>query len=95
MANYIAHHTKKKERLKRLEHQLSRSVHAAASLEQRLQLAEEIRLARIRALRATRATFPPKTISQTNRGTALEAKIASLERMTGADILAEFGQRTG
>ena len=90
MANYVAHHTKKKERLLRLEQQLSRSVRGGAPLEQRLLLADEVRLARIRALRATRATFSPKTASQTNRGASLEDKIASLERMTGEDILMEF-----
>ena len=83
MANYVAHHTKKKERLMRLEQELSRSVRRGAPLEQQLRLADEVRLARIRALRATRATFPPKTVSQTNRGASLEDNIASLERMTG------------
>jgi hypothetical protein len=96
MAGYVAHHTKKNQRLLRLEQQLSRSVHGGAPLEQRLVLADEVRLARIRALRATRATFfPAKTVSQSNRGDALEAKIASLERMTGEDILIEFTNDVG
>ena len=90
MANYIAHHTKKTVRLGRLEQELSRSIRKAATREEQLQLAEEIRLARIRALRATRATFPPKAVSQINRGTALDEKIVYLERMTREDILKEF-----
>jgi len=92
MANYVAHHTRKKERLLRLEQYLSRSIHEATPRAQQLLLAEEVRLARIRALRVTRATFAPKTGSQANRGAALEAKIASLEAMTPEAILNEFTQ---
>ena len=87
MANYIAHHTKKRERLLFWEEKLLRSISGGDSLENQLRLAEEIRLARIRALRAERATFAPASSANTERVAVLDARIVSLEAMTAKEIL--------
>src|SRR5258705_4793628 len=89
MANYVAHHTKKKERLARLEQQLLRSVRGGTPRDRQLRLAEGVRLARIRALRAERATFVPRSGRQPNHGAALKAKLAALEAISSEAILAE------
>jgi hypothetical protein len=89
VANYIASYTKKKVRRLRVEQELLRSIRAGAPREAQLRLAEEVRLARIRALRATRAALKPATGPQANRGVSLERKITSAEAVTPEAILAE------
>jgi hypothetical protein len=89
VANYVASYTKKKVRLLRLEQELLRSIRTGAPREAQLRLAEEVRLARIRALRATRAALKPSTGPQANCGVTLEQKIALAEETTSDAILAE------
>jgi hypothetical protein len=92
MANYVASYTKKKIRLRRLERELLQSLRTGAPHEVHLRLAEQVRLARIRALRATRAALKPATGRQPNRGLALERKLALAEASTSEAVLAEVGQ---
>src|SRR5437660_3665179 len=70
----------KKENLSRLERQLRERVQQGAPRNLLLGLAEEVRLARIRALRATKARIPPRADRSSTKG--LAAKIASLETLT-------------
>jgi hypothetical protein len=90
MANYVAHHTKKKERLLFREDKLLRSIRGGDSRECQLRLAEEVRLARIRAFRSERATFVPTSSGHTERVAVLNARIVSLETTTPEEILSGF-----
>ena len=73
----------------RVEQQLARSIRDGAPRVLQLQLAEEVRLARIRALRSIKATFIPKAGGQINQGATLDAKIAFLESITPEAIFEE------
>lgn len=86
MGSYAA----KKDNLSRLESHLRQSVQQGAPRNLLLRLAEEVRLARIRVLKAAKATLVPKTGSQLNQGVALAAKIALLETLPSEAILAEY-----
>ena len=90
MASYVAHYTKKKERLHAREDKLLRSIRSGAPSESQLRLAEDVRQARIRAFRAERATFEPTSSGHTDRFELLGARMASLEAMTAKEILIRF-----
>jgi len=93
MASYVPSYTEKRERLQYQEEKLLRSVRSGESHEHQLRLAEEVRLARIRSIRAERATFVPRTGGHTDRVAVLDARIASLEAIKPEEILAEFTAR--
>ncbi len=90
MANYLAYHTKKRERLVRLEEDLTRSIRGGESRERQLVLDDEVRLAKIRVLRAERAQFEPAARGYTDRFAAIDEQIASLETIASEKILAEY-----
>ena len=99
MASFVPHHTKKRERLARLEQDLLRSIRGDGSHDTQLRLADEIRLARIRVLRVERANFLPtaKTdgkryggIVGSGRYAKIEAEISALDAISPEDILSEF-----
>jgi hypothetical protein len=90
MAGYVAHHTKKRERLARLEQDLLRSIRGDDSRESQLRLADGIRLARIRVLRVERANFLPSAIAGSERYAVIEAQISALDAISSDEILNEF-----
>ena len=90
MANYIVHHTKKRERLARLEQDLLRSIRGGCSRDTQLRLANEIRLAKIRVLRVERADFLPSAIAGNPRYAAIETQISALEALSSEELLSEF-----
>jgi hypothetical protein len=90
MASFVPHHTKKRERLARLEQDLLRSIHGDSSRDTRLRLADEIRLARIRVLRVERANFLPSAIVGNKRYAKIEAEISALDAISPEEILSEF-----
>ena len=90
MANYIAHHTKKKQILTRKEAALARSIDANATTETLIAAAEDVRDARIRVLRSQRSTILPKGDADTQYA-KIDAKIKALSNTPTATILAEFG----
>jgi hypothetical protein len=93
MANYVAHHTKKRERLARLEQDLERSIRSGEPREHQLVLADEVRLGRIRVLRAERAEFEPAARGHSDRLAAIDEQIASLEAIASEKILTEYSTR--
>jgi hypothetical protein len=103
MANYVAHHTKKRGRLARLEEDLLRSIRNGDLRDRQLTLADEIRLARIRVLQTVRANFLPSGGGRHQRYGALvgdkryrkkiEAEISALEAISAKEILSEFSVR--
>jgi hypothetical protein len=56
-------------------------------------LADEVRLGRIKALRAERAEFVPASKGHSNRLVAIDEQLASLEAIAAEMILAEFVMR--
>lgn len=90
MAGYVAHHTKKRERLARLEQDLWRSIRGGRSRDMQLRLANEIRLAKTRVLRVERANFLPSASAGNPRYAAIEAQISVLEAVSSEEILSEF-----
>lgn len=94
MANYVAHHSKKRERLARMEEDLVRSIRSGDLRERQLFLADEVRLAKVRALKAERAQFEPATRGYSDRMAAIDEQIASLEVTASENILAEYSLRS-
>jgi hypothetical protein len=90
MASFVPHHTKKRERLARLEQDLLRSIRGDSSRDTQLRLVDEIRLARIRVLRVERANFLPSAIIGSKRYAAIEAQISALDAISPEGILSEF-----
>jgi hypothetical protein len=80
----------KKQNLSQLDRQLRESVRQGAPRNILLRLAEEVRLARIRALKARKARLKPMIRKQPNQGVALAAKIALLETLRPEAILEEY-----
>lgn len=93
MASYVPHYAKKRERLQYREEKLLRSIRRGDARDSQLRLAEEVRLAMIRAIRAERATFVPRSGGHTDRVAVLDARITSLDAMTPEEILAGFTTR--
>jgi hypothetical protein len=99
MAGYVPHFTKKRERLERLEQDLVRSIRSGDSRDRQLSLADEIRLARIRVLRAERANCLPSDGGLHQRFGAwvgdkryakIEAEISALDAISAEEILSEY-----
>ena len=85
MSNYLPRTQKKRERQERLENDLRRIVARGASSDQLMAAAEEVRLARIRTIKADRQHC--WAIGSTVR---YDAKIAALEAARADVILDEF-----
>lgn len=92
MSNYIPHHTKKRERLRRLVRDLRSAVAKNAPEERILKLAEEVRQAEIRVLRADRA-LAPRSERGTDARAMFDAKISNLEATSIEDVLERHGVR--
>ena len=90
MTNYIPHYTKKKQILARKEEALRRLISSRASKDKLLAAAELVRDARIRALRAQRATLVPKDDAQEVYD-KIDAQIQRIENTPLDAILLEFG----
>lgn len=89
MSNYIPHYTKKKQILRRKEDFLRRLVSKNASQECILAAAEEVRDARIRVVRAQRATIPQTGDGQVQNN-KLDARIQGIAATPLETIVAEF-----
>jgi hypothetical protein len=59
MAGYVPHHRKKRDRLERLECDLLRSIQIGDSRERIIEIAEQVRQARIRVYRAELSRIAP------------------------------------
>jgi hypothetical protein len=90
MANYVAHHTKKLERLGRLQQDLLRSLRRGDPQGRQLKLAEDVRLAFIRVLRAERAEIVPSSNGDEKRYQAIDARISALGALSPEQLLATF-----
>jgi len=92
MSNYIPHYTKKIEILHKKTEFLRRLISRGVEREKLLDAAEDVRLARIRALKAEMAKSPRLTSRDECREWAvrIECKISALEKMDAATILAGF-----
>ncbi len=89
MSNYIPHHTEKKQTLSRKEDFLRRLVIQNASQERILAAVEEVRDARIRVVRAQRATITPTADGQVKYD-KLDARIQGIATTPLETIVAEF-----
>jgi hypothetical protein len=87
--NYIPHYTKKKQILARKQHRLRRLIERRVTPQKLISAADAIREARIRVLRAQRATIPPKGDAHVLFD-KIDRKIDALLKMTPQDILAHF-----
>ena len=90
MANYLVHHTKKKQILARKEAALQRLIDGKATSGKLMAAAEDVRDARIRVLRVQRSIIVPKGDADTQYA-KIDAKIETLSNTSAATILAEFG----
>ncbi len=90
MANYLVHHTKKKQILARKEATLQRLIDAEAVADKLIAAAEEVRDARIRVLRVQRSIIVPKGDADAQYA-KIDAKIETLSNTSAATILAGFG----
>lgn len=88
--NYIPHYTKKKQILVRSEEALRRLIRSNATEEKLITAAENVRDARIRVLRAQRATIVPTGDAQ-ERYKKIDARIQRIAQTPTAVILQEFG----
>ena len=86
MSNYLPRTQKKRERQERLEADLRRLIAARASIEKLVAVAEEVRAARIRTVRADRqhCCFIGST-------TRYDTEIAAIQAAAVEVILVEFG----
>ena len=90
MANYLFNGKKKRVRLARLEQDLVRGIRDGSPPDRQLRLADEVRLARIRVLRAEQSNLNPTIKSYGDQMTAIDKHIASLETAEPKKILADF-----
>lgn len=90
MANYIAHHTKKKQILARNEANLRRLVNASAPATKLITAAVDVRNSRIRVLRVTRSLIAPKGNMNANYE-KIDRRIEQVDSTSVVEILAEFG----
>ena len=92
--NSITHYTKKRQILARKELALRRLASRHAREEKILKAAQEVRDARVRVLRALRATIVPKDDAKLHYR-KIDQKIETIQRMSPVAILAEFGVLCG
>jgi len=90
MSNYIPHYTKKKQILSRKEEALRRLISSDAPREKLFRAGGDVRDARIRVLRAQRATIVPKDDAQEAYET-IDSRIRKLEETSTVAVLLEFG----
>lgn len=91
LMNYIPHYTKKKQQLARRKAALVRLLNSDASVTKLLAAAEEVRAAKVRVLRAQRATLAP-TDRNTEQFERVDARIAEVEQQTAAELLRQTCQ---
>ena len=89
MSNYVPHYTKKKWILDRKESALQRLVDADAPADKLIAAAEDVRDARIRVLRAQRATIVPKDDAQILYA-KIDDRIQAVRDTPITSILSEF-----
>ncbi len=94
MTNYIPHYTKKKQILGRKESALKRLISSGAPSGKLIAAAEDVRDARIRVLRAQRATVVPKDDAHMIYE-RIDRRIRSILEVPIESILAEFGCAVG
>jgi hypothetical protein len=92
MSQYFPRHTKKRERLHRLVENLRRAIAKSAAMDRIVKLAEEVRQAEIRVLRAERACAPRSEQGADARA-SFDAKISSLEGTSIEQVLERYGVR--
>ena len=90
MASYVPQHAKKRLRLQRLEEDLLRSIRRSDAIDFQLRLAEEVRLTRIRYLRAESEKIKPNSDNHVGQLQAMESHISSILEVSSEKILAEF-----
>ena len=90
MTNYIPHYTKKKQILARKELALERLIAGDAAPDKLVSATEDVRDARVRVLRAQRATIVPKDDAYLQYE-KIDARIQSILETPVTAILAEFG----
>ena len=90
MTNYIPHYTKKKQILSCKEQALRRLVQSNAPNDKLVAAAREVRDARIRVLRAQRATIVPKDDAY-KQYEKIDARIQTIAETSITMILSEFG----
>ena len=91
MANYVPHHTKKKQILEWKERALVRLISNGAPADKLLAAAEDVRDGRVRVLRAQRATIAPEGAARI-RFDRIDEQIRQILDTPLASILAEFGR---
>lgn len=90
MTSYIAHYTKKKQILARKKSALQRFIDGYADVRRLIEAAEDVRDARVRVVRARRATIVPKGDAEVQYQ-RLDERIQAIEETPADAILAEFG----
>lgn len=90
MSNYLPHDTKKREVLKREEATLRRLIDSGAKADRLIAQATVVRDARVRVLRAKRATVVPRE-QYRNHYDRLSQEIEEQRSVMPESILAEFG----
>ena len=93
MANYIAHHTKKKRILARKEAELLRLINSHRPADKLIAAAEVVRDARIRVLKVRRSIIVPGG-DAASQYAKIDAKIKRVADTTATAILSEFGYST-
>jgi len=86
----MPHYTKKKDRLGAREEELLRAIRDGQPDDRLLLLAEEVRLAKIRVLRAERAKLVPASKWHASNLAALNARIERLMATTADTVLKEY-----
>ena len=89
MTNYIPHHTKKIQILKRRELKLCRLIQRGKEEKIIIAAAEEVRKARIRVLRAQRAEIPPMYDPEAEHFSIIDDKISALLVTPIEEIIAD------
>jgi hypothetical protein len=90
MANYVVNYTKKLHKLHDREECLRRLISHSAETKKLLDAAEEVRLARIRVLKARKAAIPPSYDPEEARIGNIDNKVEELQKTSAETILAEF-----
>ena len=90
MAGYIAHYTKKKDRLVRKVRDLRRLLERGATREKLLKEALEVRDCKIRVLKAKQANNSRHTAEARRGYLKLDSEIEALQSLTAEMVLDEF-----
>lgn len=90
MSNYIPHHTKKKQRMKKLEAKLRRLIKKGDTEEKILKSATQIRDARVLALEAKKDKLPPLS-SSVFKAQRINREIIEVYNTSPKQIAEEFG----